>query len=134
MKFATALAGCCFLAITAMHPGQSQAAVMSLFGNTGCLEGGRFCQTATATSGQSSRPEAMLTLFENRFTARGQQPRMRIPRDRIPVDRPPGLDGSTPASPPDVLVTPLPAGGVLMLTALGIVILLRRRRYRPHPA
>ena len=134
MRLTRALAGCCLLAATATGPGLAEAAVMSLFGNSGCLNGGRFCQTATTNSGQTSRPELRMSLFENRLNARGQEPRLRLPRDRIPFDSPPGFNGSTPASPPEVLVTPLPAGGVLMLTALGIVVLVRRRRYRSATA
>ncbi|MDU8945004.1 hypothetical protein [Ovoidimarina sediminis] len=130
MNLRRAVAGLLLLTASfSAFPNEASASVLNFDMTVACQTVKRLCPEAGArrTEGQGG---LTLILFRSRFGTQAAPDAQRggPPPDRIPFDSPPGNSGDAPGTPP-ILVTPLPGGGLLMLTALGIVVLIRRQRF-----
>ncbi len=107
-----------------------EAAVFDLRDAVGCRLERPLCVArageSNSASNQSTERTEPLEAGRGRWTfdwLRGPDP------ERFPHSSPPGRSGSANGAPATVLALPLPGGGLLMLTALGAVMAIRRRRF-----
>ena len=112
-------------------PEDAMAAVLRFDDRSSCVLQERSCLKARqrAPEGQGG---LILAMFGDRARGPTRTKRAGPPPDRVPFSAAPGKSGSAAGGTP-FLITPLPGGGLLMLTALGAVVLIRRKRHAPRP-